>query len=57
MQDEMNVVVQGYQVLERKVSKNGTKGRIYLPKTRANKRVKVVLLQPTEDEVEYDKPQ
>ena len=57
MQGEMKIVVQGYQVLERKVSKNGTTGRIYLPKSWVNKKVKIVLLQPTEDEGEDDKAQ
>jgi putative transposon-encoded protein len=53
MHDEMKVVVQGYQVLEKKVKKTGASGRIYLPKEWIDKKVKVVLLEPaSEEEVE-----
>ncbi len=54
MQDEMKVVVQGYQVLEKKVRKNGTSGRIYLPKEWVDKKVKIVLLEPASEESESD---
>jgi putative transposon-encoded protein len=57
MHTEMIVKVQGYQVLERKVTrtgKEGSSGRIYLPKEWVDKAVKVILLEPATEESDRD---
>lgn len=50
MNTEMKIVIQGYQVLEKKVKDAKTTGRIYLPKEWIDKQVKIVLLEPTTEE-------
>jgi hypothetical protein len=50
MHTEMKIIIQGYQVLERKVKDARTSGRIYLPKGWIDKQVKIVLLEPTAEE-------
>ena len=50
MHPEIKVEVEGYQVLEKKVRYGGTSGRIYLPKEWVGKRVKIILLEPTDEE-------
>lgn len=50
MNVEMKVEVQGYQVLEKKVKKAGSSGRIYLPREWVDKQVKVILLEPATEE-------
>ena len=45
-----------YQVVEKVVSAGGNSGRVYVPRDWIGKRVKIVLLQPTNhDIVEDDK--
>jgi len=52
MNAEMNVLIRGYQVLEKKVKIAKTTGRIYLPREWVGKQVKVVLLEPIPDSEE-----
>jgi len=39
------IELKGYEMLEKKVNKSGTSGRVYLPVNWINKRVKVVLIE------------
>jgi len=50
MHSEMKIIVQGYQVLEKKVKTARTSGRIYVPVGWIGKQVKVVLLEPVIEE-------
>ncbi len=47
---QMTIEVAGYQVIEKVVKAAGNSGRIYVPIDWVGKRVKVVLLDPIEDE-------
>jgi putative transposon-encoded protein len=46
----MNIETQAYEVLERVVKARGTSGGVYLPVSWTGKRVKVLLLDPIEEE-------
>ena len=46
----MNIQTQAYEVLERVVKARGTSGGVYLPVSWTGKRVKVLLLDPIEEE-------
>ena len=48
----MNIQMQDYQVIERIVKVRGTSGGVYLPVSWTGKRVKVLLLDPVENEKE-----
>jgi hypothetical protein len=50
MNTEMEIIIRGYQVLEKKVKDARTTGRIYLPKEWVDKQVKIVLLEPATEE-------
>lgn len=43
---EMNVSTIAYEVIEKTVKPGGNSGRVYVPKSWINKRVKVLLLEP-----------
>lgn len=47
---KMTIEVDGYQVIEKIVKAAGNSGRVYVPNNWVGKRVKVVLLEPVEDE-------
>lgn len=47
---QMNIQTQAYEVLERVVKARGTSGGVYLPVSWTGKRVKVLLLDPIEEE-------
>ena len=46
----MNIQTRAYEVLERVVKVRGTSGGVYLPVSWTGKRVKVLLLDPIEEE-------
>jgi putative transposon-encoded protein len=46
----MNIQTQAYEVIERIVKARGTSGGVYLPVSWTGKRVKVLLLDPVENE-------
>jgi putative transposon-encoded protein len=46
----MSVQTQAYEVLERVVKPRGTSGGVYLPISWMGKRVKILLLDPVENE-------
>ena len=52
MNTEIDVLIRGYQVLEKKVKIAKTTGRIYLPREWVGKQVKIVLLEPATEESE-----
>ncbi len=47
MNDQMEVKVSAYQVIEKTVKPSGNSGRVYVPKEWVGKKVKVFLLEPT----------
>jgi putative transposon-encoded protein len=48
MNQEMEIRISGYQIIEKTVKQTGNSGRIYVPIDWVGKKVKVVLLEPTE---------
>jgi putative transposon-encoded protein len=50
--EAMTVQSQAYEVIERVVKARGTSGGVYLPVSWTGKRVKVLLLDPVENEKE-----
>jgi len=46
---KIQITVEGYEVIEKVVKDAGNSGRIYLPKSWVNKKVKVVLLEPIDE--------
>jgi len=50
----MTVQTQAFEVLERVVKARGTSGGVYLPVAWTGKRVKVLLLDPVDDNKEKD---
>jgi putative transposon-encoded protein len=48
MNHEMEIRISGYQIIEKTVKQTGNSGRIYVPIDWVGKKVKVVLLEPTE---------
>lgn len=50
MNELMEIKVQGYQIIEKIVKSSGNSGRLYVPKDWVGKKVKVVLLEPTNEE-------
>ncbi|MGD1004388.1 MAG: DUF2080 family transposase-associated protein [Methanoregulaceae archaeon] len=50
--DAMNIQTQAYEVIERIVKARGTSGGVYLPVSWTGKRVKILLLDPVENEKE-----
>ncbi len=54
---KMKIEVEGFEVTEKLVKEAGNSGRVYVPKDWINKRVKIVLLEPIENEWvdEYDR--
>jgi putative transposon-encoded protein len=46
----MNIQTQAYEVLERAVKARGSSGGVYLPISWVGKRVKILLLDPVDDE-------
>lgn len=47
---KMTIEVEGFQVIEKIVKAAGNSGRVYVPNGWVGKRVKVVLLDPVENE-------
>lgn len=45
---QMEVTITAYQVIEKKVKPSGNSGRVYVPKEWVSRRVKVLLLEPTD---------
>lgn len=45
IQKSSNIELEGYEMIEKKVCKSGTSGRIYLPIDWVNKTVKVILIE------------
>lgn len=45
----MRVEVDAYQVIEKTVKSGGNSGRIYVPSDWVGKRVKILLIEPTEN--------
>lgn len=50
--EAMNIQTQAYEVIERIVKARGTSGGVYLPVSWTGKRVKILLLDPVENEKE-----
>ena len=48
--EAMNIQTQAYEVIERIVKARGTSGGVYLPVSWTGKRVKVLLLDPVDNE-------
>lgn len=46
----MEIKINAYQIIEKTVKPSGNSGRVYVPVDWVNKKVKVVLLDPLEDE-------
>jgi putative transposon-encoded protein len=51
---QMEVKVTAYQVIEKRVKLSGNSGRVYVPKEWVGKNVKVFLLEPISSEQESD---
>lgn len=49
MNEEMEVTIKAYQVIEKFVKSSGNSGRVYVPKEWIGRRVKVFLLEPVDD--------
>jgi len=43
---EVKCVLTGYEILEKKVTKSGNSGRVYVPVEWIGKKVKIILLEP-----------
>lgn len=46
MNEQMEIKVQAYQVVEKTVKLSGNSGRVYVPKEWVGRKVKVFLLEP-----------
>jgi putative transposon-encoded protein len=46
MEQEMEITLRGYQIIEKIVKNSNTSGRVYVPNEWVGKRVKVILLEP-----------
>jgi putative transposon-encoded protein len=44
------VTIDAYDTIEKEVSNGGSSGRVFVPKTWAGKKVRVILLEPLEEE-------
>jgi putative transposon-encoded protein len=44
------VTIDAYDTVEKEVSNGGSSGRVFVPKTWAGKKVRVILLEPLEEE-------
>jgi putative transposon-encoded protein len=51
-----SITVEGYAVLDKTVTREGSSGRVYVPRTWAGKRVSVVLLDPPDQENDGTEP-
>jgi putative transposon-encoded protein len=49
MAQEMEIKINGFQIIEKVVKQSGNSGRVYVPIEWVGKRVKVVLIDPTEN--------
>jgi len=49
MGDPMKVTLDAYQVIEKVVKSGGNSGRVYVPREWIGKKVKIVLVEPTDD--------
>ena len=47
--DLMSIHLVGYEVLEKSVKTSGNSGRVYLPASWIGKRVKIIRIEPIED--------
>ncbi len=43
----MKITLDAYQVIEKVVKPGGNSGRVYVPKEWVDKRVKIILMEPT----------
>jgi putative transposon-encoded protein len=50
MAQEMRVTITAYEVIEKTVKLSGNSGRVYVPKDWVDKKVKVMLLEPLNDD-------
>lgn len=50
--EPMTITIKGYKADEMMVKPSGTSGRVYVPKSWVGKKVKVILLEPLENEAE-----
>jgi putative transposon-encoded protein len=50
MQQIMKVEVRAYQVIEKIVKASGSSGRVYVPPEWVGKRVKILLMEPLEQD-------
>ena len=50
MAQEMQVSMTAYEVIEKTVKASGNSGRVYVPKEWVGKRVKVMLLEPIQND-------
>jgi putative transposon-encoded protein len=50
MNEQMEVKAKAFQVIEKTVKPSGNSGRIYVPKEWVGKKVKVLLLEPINNE-------
>jgi len=48
--EKINVTITGYEVREKTVAKSGNSGHILVPPNWIGKRVKIILLDPLEDQ-------
>lgn len=46
MNEQMEIKINGYQILEKTVKSSGNSGRVYVPIDWVGKRVKIILLDP-----------
>jgi putative transposon-encoded protein len=49
MSTAIEVKLEAYQVIEKKVKSSGNSGRVYVPKEWVGRRVKVLLLDPLDE--------
>ena len=50
MNEQIEVKAKAFQVIDRTVKSSGNSGRVYLPKAWVGKKVKVLLLEPINNE-------
>ncbi|WP_207231422.1 DUF2080 family transposase-associated protein [Methanofollis fontis] len=50
MMDKIEVTISGYEVREKTVTKTGNSGHVMVPPSWIGKRVKIILLDPVEEE-------
>jgi putative transposon-encoded protein len=51
MNEPMKITLDAYQVIEKVVKTGGNSGRVYVPIDWVGKRVKIVLMEPTKNEL------